>query len=143
MTLLRQLMPADRTALSPASAGDGVRERLDALPAGTFRACPTCTSVIYGRKLEEALSVCPDCSHHFPLSARQRIRLLVDPGTFEERDAMLQSRDPLEFTDSKPYRERLRALQLATGSGEAAVYGTAAIGGIPAAVCVRHAATSC
>ncbi|MCA1587226.1 MAG: hypothetical protein LC744_00645 [Chloroflexi bacterium] len=136
MTSIRQLMPPDRTALSPASVGDGVRERLDALPAGTFRACPTCTSVVYGRKLEEALSVCPDCSHHFPLSARRRVGLLVDPGTFDERDAMLQSQDPLAFTDSKPYRERLRALQLATDSAEAAVYGTAAIGGIPAAVCV-------
>jgi hypothetical protein len=62
MTLIRQLRPTDRTALSSASTGDGVRERLDALPAGTFRACPTCTSVIYGRKLEEALSVCPDTS---------------------------------------------------------------------------------
>jgi acetyl-CoA carboxylase carboxyl transferase beta subunit len=136
MTSIRQLMPPDRTALSPASVGDDVRKRLDALPAGTFRACPTCTSVVYGRKLEEALSVCPGCSHHFPLSARRQVGLLVDPGTFNERDAMLQSQDPLAFTDSKPYRERLRALQLGTDSAEAAVYGTAAIGSIPVAVCV-------
>jgi hypothetical protein len=131
MTSIRQLMPTDRTALSP-----GVRRRPRSGAArcaagGHVSRLPGLHVRVYGRKLEEALSVCPDCSHHFPMSARRRIGLLVDPGTFDERDAMLQSQDPLAFTDSKPYRERLRALQLATGSAEAAVYGTAAIAASP------------
>ncbi|HEV7807183.1 MAG TPA: acetyl-CoA carboxylase carboxyltransferase subunit alpha [Solirubrobacteraceae bacterium] len=121
---------------SPPSIGQRVLRRIDELPAGTFRSCPACTSVVYARKLEDALWVCPDCAHHFPLDARRRIELLTDPDTFVEQGALLRSEDPLRFTDSKPYRKRLEDNERATGSDEAAIYGTADVGGIAAVVCV-------
>jgi acetyl-CoA carboxylase carboxyl transferase beta subunit/acetyl-CoA carboxylase carboxyl transferase alpha subunit len=118
------------------STGRRVLSRLEALPAGTFRSCPACTAVVYAPRLDQALSVCPDCSHHFALDARRRIDLITDPGTFAERGAQLRSEDPLGFVDSKPYCRRLEENELAAGAGEAAVYGTARIGGLEVVLCV-------
>jgi acetyl-CoA carboxylase carboxyl transferase subunit beta len=66
------------------------------------------------------------------MGARERIALLADPGSFEERDAGLVSADPLGFKDTKRYRDRLRAAREKTGLGEAVVTGVARIGGYPA-----------
>ncbi|MEA2373134.1 MAG: acyl-CoA carboxylase subunit beta [Solirubrobacteraceae bacterium] len=128
--------PQHTSVPAPPSTGQRVLNRIDALPAGTFRRCPSCTAVVYAPKLEQALSVCPDCSHHFPLDARKRIDLLTDPGTFVEQGARLRSDDPLRFVDSKPYRRRLEENEQATGAHEAAVYGTARVGGLEVILCV-------
>jgi acetyl-CoA carboxylase carboxyl transferase subunit beta len=70
------------------------------------------------------------------LSAAARLEQLVDGGTWVERDGGLQSVDVLGFVDQKPYPDRLVAAQTATGMRDAAVWGTAAIGGTPVALCV-------
>jgi len=80
--------------------------------------------------------VCSNCGHHFRLSAAARLELLLDEGTFEERDPGLQSLDPLGFVDLKAYPDRVAAAQATTGLRDAAVWGFGDIGGRPIAICV-------
>jgi len=98
-------------------------------PPDAWTKCPGCEEVAFNRQLERNLRVCPSCGHHFRLSIGERIDLLLDPGTFEERDASLRSVDPLGFVDSKPYLDRLEAARVKTGLREAAVWGVGRIEG--------------
>jgi acetyl-CoA carboxylase carboxyl transferase subunit beta len=85
---------------------------------GLWIKCLGCRAVLYKPELQANLNVCPKCRHHFKISARQRIELLLEPG-YELVDAGLRSTDPLNFTDVKPYKKRLRAAQEATGLNDA------------------------
>jgi acetyl-CoA carboxylase carboxyl transferase subunit beta len=98
-------------------------------PADAWTMCPSCESQIFNRQLERNLRVCPTCGHHFRMSVGERIDLLLDGGSFQERDAGLESGDPLGFHDQKPYPDRLEAAQVKTGLREAAVWGTGRIEG--------------
>jgi acetyl-CoA carboxylase carboxyl transferase subunit beta len=98
-------------------------------PADAWTKCPSCDSQIFNRQLERNLRVCPTCGHHFRMSVGERIDLLLDEGSFRERDAGLESGDPLGFHDQKPYPDRLEAAQIKTGLREAAVWGTGTIDG--------------
>lgn len=91
--------------------------------------CPGCREVVYKNLLEETFQVCPHCSYHLRLGAEERIRMLVDEGTFERHDDHLVSGDPLEFVDSKPYPKRLAAARSRTSNPEAYVAGSARIDG--------------
>jgi acetyl-CoA carboxylase carboxyl transferase subunit beta len=112
------------------------RARRDVYPADLWTKCPSCESMLFNKQLDKALRVCPTCGHHFRLSAAARLEQLLDAGTWSERDAGLQSVDTLGFVDQKPYPDRLAAAQTATGMRDAAVWGTATIGGVPVAICV-------
>src|SRR6476620_12698496 len=79
----------------------------------------------------EHLRVCPQCGHHFPVRARERVDQLADAGSFEEEDGDLRSADPLEFFDLRPYVERLAEAELGTGLGDAILTGRAAVEGHP------------
>ena len=79
--------------------------------------------------LEERLFVCPACGHYFPMPSRARIASLVDAGTFRELDRKLVSVDPLKFTDSRTYRERLKEARRQTGVREAVTTGVCRLGG--------------
>jgi acetyl-CoA carboxylase carboxyl transferase beta subunit len=89
--------------------------------------CPSCASHYRDDELEQTLWVCPQCGHHFPMSARSRIAHLADDGSFAEEAVDLRSEDPLSFFDLRPYGERLAEAELATGLGEAMVIGQATI----------------
>jgi acetyl-CoA carboxylase carboxyl transferase subunit beta len=91
--------------------------------------CPSCGSHYRDDELDRNLGVCPQCGHHFPLSARERIDQLTDPGSFTEEDGDLRSADPLGFFDLRPYTERLAEAELKTGQGDAIVIGRAEIDG--------------
>jgi acetyl-CoA carboxylase carboxyl transferase subunit beta len=112
------------------------RPRRDAYPPDLWTKCPSCGEMLFNKQLDKVLRVCPSCGHHFRLSAEARLALLLDAGTFAERDGGLQSEDPLTFVDQKAYPDRIAAAQLATGMRDAAVWGTAAIDGRPVAICV-------
>ena len=92
--------------------------------------CPKCGSHYREDELEANLRVCPHCAHHFPVTARTRIKQLADEGTFDEESEDLRSDDPLEFFDLRPYTERLAEAELSTGLGEAMVIGAAAVEGL-------------
>jgi acetyl-CoA carboxylase carboxyl transferase subunit beta len=93
------------------------------VPEGLWVKCPSCGQVIYNKDLAASLSVCTKCSHHFRLSAADRLRALFD-GDWQEHDANLVSTDPLRFTDTKAYRQRLDASIAATGLKDAVITAT-------------------
>jgi acetyl-CoA carboxylase carboxyl transferase subunit beta len=112
------------------------RPRKDAYPPDLWTKCPSCSEMLFNKQLDKADRVCPRCGHHFRLSAWARLELLLDERTFQERDAGLQSVDPLGFADQKPYPDRVVAAQLATGLRDAAVRGIGLIDGRPVSICV-------
>jgi acetyl-CoA carboxylase carboxyl transferase beta subunit len=89
--------------------------------------CPSCGSHYRDDELEASLRVCTQCGYHFPVKARERIKQLADPDSFEEEAADLRSADPLSFFDLRAYKERLAEAELATGLGDAMVIGSATI----------------
>ena len=103
-------------------------------PTDAWTMCPGCESQIFNKQLERNLRVCPTCGHHFRMSVGERIDLLLDEGSFAERDAGLESGDPLGFFDQKPYPERLEASRIKTGLRDAAVWGTGRIDGQTVAI---------
>ena len=112
------------------------RARRNAYPPDLWTKCPDCEEMLFNKQLDKALRVCPNCGHHFRLSAAARLDQLLDAGSWMEHDAGLLSVDRLGFVDSKTYVDRLAAAQLSTGMRDAAVWGTATLGGTPIAICV-------
>src|SRR5262249_37317147 len=74
--------------------------------------------------LDKNLQVCPKCGHHFRISAADRLRALFDEGTWTEHFRSLTSNDPLKFTDTKPYRQRLKETIGKTGMSDAVIIAT-------------------
>ncbi len=93
------------------------------LPDGVFMKCEGCGAMIVMKETEERGGVCKECNHHFRINARRRIELTLDPGSFQEFFADLQSCDPLKFSGKKPYADRLKDSQSRSGLPEAAVTG--------------------
>jgi acetyl-CoA carboxylase carboxyl transferase subunit beta len=112
------------------------RARKETYPADLWTQCPGCQEMLFNKHLEKSLRVCATCGHHFRITATLRLSLLLDPGTFRERDAGLVSVDPLGFVDQKSYPDRIAAAQVATGMRDAALWGTGSIGGTPVSICV-------
>ncbi len=100
------------------------------VPEGVWMRCDGCQATLFRKQVEENLSVCPECNHHFPLSAVERVAQLLDSETFEEWFSGLQPQDPLGFNDRRPYPERVKAEQTRTGLNEAAIVGQGFIKGI-------------
>ena len=98
---------------------------------GIFVKCPECDAALYKRELEESLQVCTHCAYHFRLGARERLAMLFDDASYEELDAEVVSNDPLGFTDTKPYKQRLEQARRATGLPEAIINGRGTVGGYP------------
>ena len=103
------------------------------VPEGLWVKCPDCSQIIYNKDLATNLNVCPKCGHHFRLGAADRLAMLFDVGWIEH-DRNLMSTDPLEFTDTKPYKARLEASSAATGLKDAVIVASGAIDGIRAVV---------
>ena len=93
------------------------------VPEGSWIQCPGCKEGVYHNDLEKGLNVCPECEYHMYVSGKQRLEQILDEGTFEEWDGNLEPADPLEFEDSRPYVDRLKAEQKKTGLKDAAVTG--------------------
>jgi acetyl-CoA carboxylase carboxyl transferase subunit beta len=91
--------------------------------------------MIYNKQLDQNHRVCPRCGHHFRLRVDVRLGSLLDPDSFEERDAGLESLDPLGFVDLKSYPDRVAEQKQKTGIRDAAVWGIGAIDGQRVAVC--------
>jgi acetyl-CoA carboxylase carboxyl transferase subunit beta len=103
----------------------------EGVPEGLWLRCPACGDMLFRKMVEESLHVCPNCQHHFRISARLRIEQLCDPGSFEERFSDILPLDPLQFADRKTYAERLAAEQAKTGEADAVVCGKGFIKGRP------------
>ena len=105
------------------------KEKGSRVPEGLWVKCPDCAQAIYNKDLATNLNVCPKCAHHFRIGAAERLRTLFD-GEWTEYDKDLTSTDPLSFTDTKPYKSRLKASMAATGLKDAVITASGAIDGI-------------
>jgi len=99
------------------------------IPAGLWVKCPQCSATVFKKDVAARLNCCPECSHHFYVSARDRIVQLLDADSFEEWDAELRPVDPLGFVDRIPYAQRILDEQKKTGMNDAAVTGQGFIRG--------------
>ncbi|MFI6497577.1 acetyl-CoA carboxylase carboxyltransferase subunit alpha [Nonomuraea typhae] len=100
--------------------------------------CSGCSAIVYLPRLARAHFVCPECGRHHRLTAAERLDTLVDEGSFRPAVPQVRSADPLGFTDTLPYAERLSRARAKTGLADAVVYGEGSIGGRPAVVAVME-----
>jgi acetyl-CoA carboxylase carboxyl transferase subunit beta len=112
----------DKTGLAP--------QEKRAIPEGLWTKCQSCGEIIYTKKMESLLWVCPNCNYHFRISSRKYINLLLDGGRLEEFDNNLLSTDPLMFKDSKKYPDRLRDARNKAESVEGVIAGYGEMEGI-------------
>jgi acetyl-CoA carboxylase carboxyl transferase subunit beta len=106
------------------------------IPEGLWVKCDGCKEIVYNKEIERNLKVCPKCNYHFRISARERLKLLVDEGSFIELDKDLESTDPLNFKDKITYKDRLKEKQKSTGLKEAVISGDALIKGYPVSLVI-------
>jgi len=108
-------------------------EKASRVPEGLWVKCPSCGRAIYNKELGENQQVCTKCGHHFRMSATERLKLLFDGG-WTEYDAGLRSLDPLQFTDTKPYKARLESSIKATGLNDAVIVASGTLDGVPVVI---------
>jgi acetyl-CoA carboxylase carboxyl transferase subunit beta len=106
------------------------------IPEGLWVKCESCREIIYKKEIDRNLRICPKCNYHFRISARERIKLLVDDGSFVEMDDGLSSNDPLNFKDKISYKDRIAENRKKSGLPDAVISGEATIGGRAAVIAV-------
>lgn len=103
------------------------------VPDSMWVKCPACNNMLLASDLKENLSVCSKCDHHFRMTARERIKIVADKGTFVEMDKDMESTDILNFPN---YKEKLRIAKEKSNEKENVITGTCKIGGNDTAICV-------
>ncbi|MEY3282463.1 MAG: hypothetical protein RIR86_476 [Acidobacteriota bacterium] len=100
---------------------------------GIFVKCENddCGATLYRKDLVDSMQVCPRCSYHFRIGARERLQLLFDDGQYTELHANVAPTDPLHFVDNSPYVDRLKKAQKNTGMLDALLTGEGTLGGRP------------
>lgn len=121
-------------AVAPETSGkEGGRKRRlwkkKDMPGGLWLKCESCGDTIFRKELEEKMMVCPACNFHFTISGPQRIEMLLDPGSWDERFAELSALDRLEFTDKVPYSEKIERTATRLNQKEALMCGFGEIEG--------------
>lgn len=101
--------------------------------SGAFLQCSNCRKVLFAAEFEQNLRVCQHCGHHHRLSARDRIRITYDEGSFQELHANLRSENPLQFPE---YEEKKASAEQKTGSFDSIICGVATLSGMPVATAV-------
>jgi acetyl-CoA carboxylase carboxyl transferase subunit beta len=95
--------------------------RTRSVPEGLWMKCGACDAVLYRAELERNLQVCPKCSHHMRIGARDRLESFLDADSWTEIGANVQPEDPLKFRDTKKYRDRLTVAQKTTEETDALI----------------------
>jgi acetyl-CoA carboxylase carboxyl transferase subunit beta len=98
---------------------------------GLWVKCDGCRQIIWKKELEENHKVCPKCDFHFRIDARTRVALLLDEGSYQIQDSNLASTDPLDFSDTRPYKSRLQKSQAETGFRDAILNAEGTLQGKP------------
>src|SRR2546429_9780439 len=102
---------------------------MESVPEGVATKCDKCGAILFAREFERNLKVCNKCGYHHRLNVRERLDVTVDPDSWEEMDAHLDSRDPLGFPE---YPEKLQRARSGAGMSDAIVTGVGRIEGLPA-----------
>ena len=106
------------------------------IPKDVWTKCPKTNEIIYNRVLKENLMVVPNSDYHFPLDARTRIASLLDEGSFQEQDANIRSLDPLKFTATANYKDKIKQNQKKTNETDTVISGEGAIHGMSVNIAV-------
>ncbi|NTV29375.1 MAG: acetyl-CoA carboxylase carboxyltransferase subunit beta [Candidatus Omnitrophica bacterium] len=106
-----------------------VTNKRKTIPDGVWLKCPECQQPSYTKEVDSNLNTCIKCGYHMTLSARKRVEMLIDDGSFVEMDAELLSLDPLSFKGLKTYKDKLVADQKLTGLQDAAITGHGTLSG--------------
>ena len=106
------------------------------VPDGMWTKCDSCGEIIHRKQLEQQMFTCVKCNYHFRIGSKEYIAILIDEGTFKEMDRKMRSTDPLKFTDTKPYKERIRDTIRKTELNDAVRTGTGKINGIEVAAAI-------
>jgi acetyl-CoA carboxylase carboxyl transferase subunit beta len=101
---------------------------------GLWVKCEGCRQIIWKKELEDNLNVCTKCDYHFRIDSAQRLMLLLDEDSIEIQDENLESTDPLNFTDTRPYKARLEKSKSSTGLNDAIRNATGTMNGRPVIV---------
>jgi len=115
---------------SEIQASDEKRVRTE----GLWVKCEGCRQIIWKKELEDNLNVCTKCDYHFRIDSAARLMLLLDEDSIETQDESLESTDPLEFSDTRPYKSRLEKSKAATGLKDAIINATGTMNGRPVIV---------
>jgi acetyl-CoA carboxylase carboxyl transferase subunit beta len=113
-------------------------EKQTAIPEGLWLKCDDCKEIVYRKEVEQNLNVCPKCGYHFRLSARERFEMLFDDGQYKEFSTSIRSGDPLEFRDTKRYRDRLRVYEQRVGKGDAVLCAEGKLDGMSVVICAME-----
>ncbi|MGZ4840679.1 MAG: acetyl-CoA carboxylase, carboxyltransferase subunit beta [Candidatus Angelobacter sp.] len=98
---------------------------------GLWVKCEGCRQIIWKKELEDNLNVCTKCDYHFRIDARTRVLLLLDEDGIETFGESLEAVDPLNFSDTRPYKRRLQEGQQKTGLKDALIAATGKLNGRP------------
>ncbi len=98
---------------------------------GLWVKCDNCKQILWKKDLDTNFQCCPKCGHHFKMGARARLEMLFDDGHYTEHDSALATTDPLNFRDTKTYRDRLRHAERVTGLKDALITGEGLLEGKP------------
>lgn len=104
-----------------------LRHRKRDIPGDLWVRCTSCDETIFGKDVDDQLKICPKCGFHFPISSHTRIAYTLDPASWQEFDAAMETVDSLGFVDNKPYPEKLSDSSTRTGLKEAMRYGLGTI----------------
>ena len=108
------------------------------VPEGVWTKCTSCEQVLYSEELKRNLYVCPKCSHHMRIDARERLLKLLDEGSSQEIAADLEPKDILKFKDLKKYKDRISAAQKETGEKDALITMTGTLYNMPIVVAASN-----
>lgn len=103
------------------------------IPDGMWIKCSKCGRILYKNDVEDNLKVCPNCNGHFRMNAFERIKLIIDEGTFEEFDKGMEADNPLDFDE---YNDKIKKMQEKSNLKDAVVTGVGNINGNKTAVAV-------
>ncbi|MBS1519314.1 MAG: acetyl-CoA carboxylase carboxyltransferase subunit beta [Bacteroidetes bacterium] len=102
---------------------------------GNWLKCPDCSEMIHKKTVESNIYICTHCGHHFRIGSEEYFRIILDEGSFREMDKKMRSIDPLEFEDTKPYKQRIDDTIKNTELFDAIRTGTGKINSIDVVIC--------
>jgi acetyl-CoA carboxylase carboxyl transferase subunit beta len=109
-----------------------------AIPEGLWVKCEECKEIVYRKEVEQNLNVCPKCGYHFRLNALERLEILFDDGVYKEFATNIRSCDPLEFRDTKRYRDRLKVYEQRVGKTDAVRCAEGKLDGMSLVICAME-----
>jgi len=104
------------------------------IPGGMWAKCGGCGEIIHKKLLDQNLYTCPKCNYHFRIGSKEYFSILLDAGSFREMDRKMRSVDPLEFVDTKAYKNRIQESIAKTGLYDAVRTGEGTVDGIPVVI---------